>query len=69
MILVLENHETDEKLIFTSNEARPYVFQRKTSSQDRMTSATLQCVKSINYNTYSAPGLMVPAFHIKRCYW
>lgn len=34
-----------------------------------MTSATLQCASSINYNTHLAPGLMVLAFHMTGCYW
>lgn len=48
-MILLRIHEIAEKLIFTSNETWPYVFQRKTSSQERMTSATLNVLKTTTH--------------------
>lgn len=48
-MILLRIHEIAEKLIFTSNETWPYVFQRKTSSQERMTSATLNVLETTTH--------------------
>lgn len=48
-MILLQIHEIAEKLIFTSNETWPYVFQRKTSSQERMTSATLNVLETTTH--------------------
>lgn len=48
-MILLRIHEIAEKLIFTSNETWPYVFQRKTSSQERMSSATLNILKTTTH--------------------
>lgn len=48
-MILLRIHEIAEKLIFTSYETWPYVFQRKTSSQERMTSATLNVLKTTTH--------------------